>query len=308
MSLISEELFYRTQLRFGDTANRRPKGDVKTYTGFIKCAKCGCAYTGLVKHGAHNSGNYTYYRCSNYNKVHSKERNISEHIIDEAMQEVLDSFNISDKHLNRVKKSIFDAITELQSYEYKSIEELDKQYKELSNIISNATKEKITGKSRLDDETYDELMNKWQDEKREIGHKITNLSETTKDTMTRMKILADFANRVPELYLKARLEEKRMILTTIAESIIIDDEAETITVKLRPVFEHLRLAKQSFEADLEELDGTLQTRSDRAKQALQNIRPKLNDIIDYGTRKKLLNTKIEPNFYGSKKVNVVGGT
>ena len=306
--IISEELFYRTQLRFGDTANRRPKGDVKTYTGFIKCAKCGCAYTGLVKHGAHNSGNYTYYRCSNYNKVHKKERNISEHIIDEAMQEVLDSFNISDKQLNRVKKSIFDAITELQSYEYQSIEELEKQYKELSNIISNATKEKITGKSRLDDETYDELMDKWQDEKREIGNKITNLSETTKDTMTRMKILADFANRVPELYLKSRLEEKRMILTTIAESITIDDEAETITVKLRPVFEHLRLAKQSFKADLETLDGTLQTRSERAKQALQNIRPKVNDFVDYGTRKRLLNTKIEPNFVDSKKGNVDGGT
>ncbi|GEM_PF-2174558 len=306
--IVSEELFYRVQLRFEDTGNRRPKGDVKTYTGFIKCAKCGCAYTGLVKHGAHNSGTYTYYRCSNYNKAHTKERNISEHIIDEAMQEVLDSFNISDKQLNRVKKSIFDAITELQSYEYQSIEELEKQYKELSNIISNATKEKITGKSRLDDETYDELMDKWQDEKREIGNKITNLSETTKDTMTRMKILADFANRVPELYLKSRLEEKRMILTTIAESITIDDEAETITVKLRPVFEHLRLAKQSFKAGLEKLDGTLQTRSERAKQALQNIRPKVNDFVDYGTRKRLLNTKIEPNFVDSKKQNVDGGT
>jgi hypothetical protein len=72
-----------------------------------------------------------------------------------------------------------------------------------------------------------------------------------------MKVLTDFACRVPELYLKATLEEKRMILTTIAESITIDSAAETITVKLRPVFEHLRLAKQSFKADLETLDGTL---------------------------------------------------
>ena len=306
--IISEELFYRVQLRFEDTGNRRPKGDVKTYTGFIKCAKCGCAYTGLVKHGAHNSGNYTYYRCSNYNKVHPKERNISEHIIDEAMQEVLESFNISDEQLKRVKKSIFDAVTELQSYEHKSIKELQQQYDKLTDTIASAVKQKLTGELDIDDDTYNELMKKWQDEKREIGNKITNLSESTKDTMTRMKILTDFATRVPELYLKATLEEKRMILTTIAESIVIDDEAETITVKLRPIFEHLRLAKQSFKADLEKLDGTLQTRSQRAKQALQNARPKLNDIIDYGTRKKLLNTKIEPNFDGSKKVNVGDGT
>ena len=52
------------------------------------------------------------------------------------------------------------------------------------------------------------------------------------------------------------------------------------------------------------LDGTLQTRSDRAKQALQNIRPDVNDLVDYGTRKRLLNTKIEPNLDGSEKSNV----
>lgn len=52
------------------------------------------------------------------------------------------------------------------------------------------------------------------------------------------------------------------------------------------------------------LDGTLQTRSDRAKQALQNIRPDVNDFVDYGTRKKLLNTKIEANFDGYEKSNV----
>lgn len=57
--------------------------------------------------------------------------------------------------------------------------------------------------------------------------------------MTRMNILADFANRVPE----ASLDEKRMILTTITESIVIDEEAQTIRVKLKPVFEHLRQLK-----------------------------------------------------------------
>lgn len=61
-------------------------------------------------------------------------------------------------------------------------------------------------------------------------------------------------------------------------------------------------------ADFKTLDGTLQTRSDRAKQALQNIHPDVNDLVDYGTRKKLLNIKIEPNFEGSKKSNVDGGT
>ncbi len=208
------------------------------------------------------------------------------------MQEVLDSFDVSDEQLKRVKKSIFEAVTELQAYEHSSIKKLKQDYDKLTDTIANAVKEKLTGDLKVDEDTYNELISKWQDQKREIGNQITNLSESTKDTMTRMNILADFANRVPELYLKAHLDEKRMILATIAESITINAETETITVRLRPVFEYLRLAKQSFMADFKTLDGTLQTRSDRAKQALQNIYPDVNDLVDYGTRKKLLNTNV----------------
>lgn len=205
---------------------------------------------------------------------------------------MLDSFDVSDEQLKRVKKSIFEAVTELQAYEHSSIKKLKQDYDKLTDTIANAVKEKLTGDLKVDEDTYNELISKWQDQKREIGNQITNLSESTKDTMTRMNILADFANRVPELYLKAHLDEKRMILATIAESITINAETETITVRLRPVFEYLRLAKQSFMADFKTLDGTLQTRSDRAKQALQNIYPDVNDLVDYGTRKKLLNTNV----------------
>ena len=99
-----------------------------------------------------------------------------------------------------------------------------------------------------------------------------------------------------------------MILNTITESITIKAETETITVRLRPIFKQLRLEKKSFKTNLQTLSGTLKTPTKEAKQALQNIRSDVNDLVDYGTRKKLLNTKIESNFEGSKKRNVVGGT
>ena len=52
----------------------------------------------------------------------------------------------------------------------------------------------------------------------------------------------------------------------------------------------------------------MKSRSDRAKQTLINEHSDVNELEDYGTRKKLLNTKIEPNLDGSVKNNVVGGT
>ena len=104
-------------------------------------------------------------------------------------------------------------------------------------------------------------MSKWQERKRNVGNQITNLSESTKDIIIRLNILVYFVNRVPEVYIKAKLDEKCMILTTITESITINAETDTITVRLRPVIKHLRLAKN-------DLVMPLKNRSERAKRAL----------------------------------------
>ena len=101
-------------------------------------------------------------------------------------------------------------------------------------------------------------------------------------------------------------------MNTITESITFDEDTNTLSVKLRPVFEHLRQIKlhkkQQFTESLENLTGTLETRSQSAKEALQNNTLDLTKITMIGTRQRRLNTKIEPNFDGSKKVNVGEGT
>ena len=52
-------------------------------------------------------------------------------------------------------------------------------------------------------------------------------------------------------------------------SITYNEDTNKLTVKLNPIFEHLRQIKlqnkQSFSADLETLSGTLETRSESAK-------------------------------------------
>ena len=106
--------------------------------------------------------------------------------------------------------------------------------------------------------------------------------------------------------------EKRLILNTITESITYDEDSNTLSVKLRPVFEHLRQIKlqkkQEFSQSLESLTGTLETRSDIAKQTLKNNTLDLTKITMIGTRGSRINTEIESSYENSKKLNVVGGT
>ena len=78
------------------------------------------------------------------------------------------------------------------------------------------------------------------------------------------------------------------------------------------MFEHLRQIKlhkkQQFSESLENLTGTLECRSDSAKEALHNNTFDLSKITMIGTRQRRLNTQIEPSYENSKKLNVDGGT
>ena len=307
--IISDELFYRVQLLLDGSENKSPKGKVYLYSNFIKCAHCGYSLVGITKKGAHNSGIYTYYHCTNYSRAHVKEKNIREELIDEAMQEVIESFDITEKEVNAIKKEIYTAIDELKKHEHKSLGELRKQYDDIVDSITDYLTNKADG---ISDITRGEVLRKLEAKKDAIARNISRLAENSKETTKRISILIDFANRIPELYLKATQEEKRLILSTITEEIFYNEDSNTLTVRLRPVFEHLRqvkLAKKhEFTADINSLTGTLETRSAEAKEILRNQAKNLSNIEVIGTRKSRLNTKIEPHNEGSKKLNVDGGT
>lgn len=293
--IISEELFNRVRLMCSDTKKTRSHNEQYTYSNYIKCAKCGYSMVGILKHGEHNSGDYIYYHCTNYKKSHLREKNIKQEYLDEVMQEVLESFDISEFELKKIKKLVFNALDDLQEYELKSINELKRQYGKVVNSITSTIKEES-----LNTETRKEIIAKLQAEKDEITRKIDNLSASSKDTTTRLSILVDYANRLPELYLKASVQEKRLILATITDSIVYDEDKNTLTVKLKPVFEQLRQRKlkekQECTVNLQVLTGTLETRSEQAKQGLKNMLRVVNKNEVYGTRQRLFQSKIEPLF------------
>ena len=311
-AIISEDLFYRVQMMLSGTNKTRTHNEYFTYSNFITCAKCGYKYVGIFKEGGHKSGKYIYYHCNNYKKVHQKQKNIRQELIDEAMQEVIDSFKISDKDIKRIRKQINEAISDLRNYEKKSVKELQKQYDDIVDKISMNLSKRNTSSLGVSDDTRKEIIKKLEKQKCEIANKITNINETSKDSVSRINILIDFANRLPELYLKASLEEKRLILITITDKITYNEDTNTLSIRLQPIFEHLRQLKlrdkKDFSENLSTLHRTLETRSDSAKQALQNDTFEISKNYLTRTRINTINTEIEHSCDNSKKLNVVGGT
>lgn len=82
------------------------------------------------------------------------------------------------------------------------------------------------------------------------------------------------------------------MLATITDSIEYYDGK--LTVKFKPIFEHLRLIKAERMLS-ENLYRTLETRSTKAKEGFCKTQDIINQIVDYRTRKTIINTKKEPH-------------
>ena len=228
------------------------------------------------------------------------------------MQEVIDSFDISDKDMKKIKTQVYNAVEDLRTYEKKSIKELEAQYSDLTDKICDTFTSKSVGNSGMSETTRKEIIKKLEAQKDSVQREIANLNESSKDTVKRMSILMDFANRLPELYLKATLEEKRLILTTITDKIIYNEDTNVLSVQLKPIFEHLRQlklhSKQIFSSDINTLTGTLEIRSASAKQALRNDVKTLSDIEVTGTPRNVISIEFGANSKDLKKSNVEEGT
>lgn len=137
------------------------------------------------------------------------------------------------------------------------------------------------------------------------------MSSNSNEKITRVNILTDFANRIPELYLKVSPKDKRLILATITDSIEYDEDTNTLRVKLKPVSEELRqrklAEKVNFSAKVKALSGILKTRSTTVEAQYQKIAESLNVIEETGTHKRQATAKIIPIFRGREKANVGRG-
>ena len=71
---------------------------------------------------------------------------------------------------------------------------------------------------------------------------ITPLTEVSKSIYKNIDLIIKFCNQIPDIYINATLEEKQLLLRMIIDEITYA-EGGIIQVKLKPIFEALRVIK-----------------------------------------------------------------
>ena len=216
----------------------------KTYSKLIRCT-CGCFLTGYHAKGAHNSGDYIYYKCHNKKQVHTYIKGIKQETLDETFNSIFSEIHIPKKVVELIKPQLIKALDEIYSTENQVYRKNTKRLEELNTLIKESNEERLLGRSRLSNDEFDRQMLEWQKEKELLSENIKTASKVNKTVYSNIDTLMKFLSNIGDTYKNANIENKQRLLRMVCDKVTYDTETEELTVKLKPIFQALRIIKDN---------------------------------------------------------------
>ncbi len=290
--IVPLSLFNKVEAMRRNNGKPNTKHTDKTYVKFIKCT-CGCYLTAYHAKGAHNSGDYIYYKCHNKKQVHSHIKGIKQETLDEIFNSIFSEIHFPRKIVELVKPQLVKALNEIYSTENQVYATNSRRLAELNTLIQKSNEERLLGRSPLSDDDFNHQMLKWNEEKDLLTENIKTASIVNKTVYSNLDTLMKFLSNVGDTYKNASIENKQRLLRLVCDNVDYDTETEKLTVKLKPIFQALRIVKDNLKLCTEKVT-TLPKVSNNAilDYLAKNIEISLKNKVT--TLKKLTITKKEP--------------
>lgn len=237
--LVSKELFYQVQSMFG---LKKPKThDIFfPYTNLIKCECCGKhKLSAEMKRGAHNSGEYIYYRCACGCKAIKQEE------LEKTFREMLEDIYIPPSEIKMLKDETRELLQAIKDYE-NSLEspiEMQKKIEQIKTRIKKSYADKLDGNLpfSMNDQEWGEMIQQWSCELNKLETKMEERKQKSKILYDRLSLIMAFCNQLPELFALAEPQVKREIIQTCIRTLTYD--GKTLKIELFPLFYKLKYLK-----------------------------------------------------------------
>jgi DNA invertase Pin-like site-specific DNA recombinase len=215
--LINKQLFDRVQEVFKGYNKKPFRYGCKPFVfrAMVRCAECGGLITGEIK-----KGQYVYYSCSNYKKVHKNRVYVKEgdmlvpvlnvlkkiKLTNQQKNELIEDFKKSDKSKNKYVEAILVELTsQFNLYETRKSETWDKYIdKEISK------------------EMYEKKFQEYEIKQTEITSKMSKLQIADKEFYTTIDILISLAQRAEEIFESSEPQEKRAFANFLLQNCQLD--------------------------------------------------------------------------------------
>jgi len=211
--LIPKQLFDRVQDVFNGYNKKPYRYGCKPFVfrAMVRCAECGCLITGEQK-----KGQYVYYSCSNYKKVHKNRIYVKEDdmitpvknilkkikLTDQNKKDLIEDFRNQDKSKNRfVEATLSELTAEFNLYETRKSETWDKY---VDREISK--------------EMYDKKYKEYETKQKNITDKIKDFQVADEEFYTTIDIILSIAQRAEAIFESSEPHEKRAFVNFLLQN------------------------------------------------------------------------------------------
>lgn len=305
--IIDKKLFYKVQSMFSQE-NKPVRNDKNfIYSKLIRCASCNRVLTAEIQRGGHDSGNYVYYHCGN--KVFHKSikgMSIREEDITLAVQNIISTIEIPDSVVKRLKDKIISSLDELHIVENQLVDRKNKRIKDLDHLINKSYEDKLLGRlpASFTEERFNRQCMEWQRERDLLAVEIKESGNINRSIYKNIDLLINFCNRIPELFVNATLENKRLMLRMLIDEIQYDHVNKALVVKLKPIFEALRLIKLSGINENKD-EKVLTLKKPLNTEVLEYLNEQVEECVN--SKVRTLKTLVVPNKKAPEGANLING-
>ncbi len=233
--MITLEEFDTVQFILGKRGKPRAVKHQHKYNGTLRCAKCGCSFTGDLKRKyAKTTGKvteYMFYRCTKKkpNYVCENSRHLREEKLEKQFIEAIDKIIF-------IEDLCKWSIETLKILNEKEFEEREDIHKSLNNAIINTQKQldnllQLRISELITDEEYKAKKTVLQDELFRLREKLRTTEDRADKHHKLVEDAFDYVTYAKVWFYKSAIEEKKAILSTLGSNFLIDDGKLLITNK-----------------------------------------------------------------------------
>jgi site-specific DNA recombinase len=222
--MISKTEFDRIQKLLAKNENPKPETKVFSFTGLIRCGECGAMITAedKVKNQKNgNTHNYTYYRCTKRTKHHCSQKTVEVKILEQQIMEYLKAISIPEEFI----RFALDAINaDVESDSNRNKEFLETYRKEMVSLNIKCDKlMELKLSEIISEEDFIIKQSEYKKRIQELKLLIEERTNPNNDVVVNVADLLKFGKLASEVFPKATVEEKRIILDSLGSNLLIKD-------------------------------------------------------------------------------------
>lgn len=227
-----------------NTIRKRSKDKVASpYRNFIICDECGCNVVPDFKTKRQKNGNvhhYRYYHCTNGRKIHQHVQNIDESLIENTINNLLDSFTLTNEQLDILRHDLNEKHDVEVGHYKEQRNKLDGQRAIIKKRQQNAY-DLLTDGSITQD-VYNENDIRYKKELKDIDEQEEKLESADETLYTTIRYLLDVLDGIKERFIQGNTNTKRKIVGLLLSNLRFNGVA--LDFNLKKLFSDLFLGEK----------------------------------------------------------------